>query len=154
MTNIRLFLKIILYCGLALLASCEEYKSVIPDTAVYVERNPLVDADALQLNVAGGFDEIKKATKQTDRLGYAGILIYHGLDDEIYAFDLACTKEVKRTVRVVTDSLVTGQAVCPVCGSVFNVAYGSGNRLSGDAPEGLRRYRVRMVGGSIIVTKD
>lgn len=152
MTNIRL--KIILYCGLALLASCEEYKSVIPDTAVYVERNPLVDADALQLNVAGGLDEIKKATKQTDRLGYAGILIYHGLDDEIYAFDLACTKEVKRTVRVVTDSLVTGQAVCPVCGSVFNVAYGSGNRLSGDAPEGLRRYRVRMVGGSIIVTKD
>ena len=152
MTNIRL--KIILYCGLALLASCEEYKSVIPDTAVYVERNPFVDADALQLNVAGGFDEIKKATKQTDRLGYAGILIYHGLDDEIYAFDLACTKEVKRTVRVVTDSLVTGQAVCPVCGSVFNVAYGSGNRLNGDAPEGLRRYRVRMVGGSIIVTKD
>ena len=152
MTNIRL--KIILCCGLALLASCEEYKSVIPDTAVYVERNPLVDADALQLNVAGGFDEIKKATKQTDRLGYAGILIYHGLDDEIYAFDLACTKEVKRTVRVVTDSLVTGQAVCPVCGSVFNVAYGSGNRLSGDAPEGLRRYRVRMVVGSIIVTKD
>lgn len=152
MTNIRL--KIILYYGLALLASCEEYKSVIPDTAVYVERNPLVDADALLLNVAGGFDEIKKATKQTDRLGYAGILIYHGLDDEIYAFDLACTKEVKRTVRVVTDSLVTGQAVCPVCGSVFNVAYGSGNRLSGDAPEGLRRYRVRMVVGSIIVTKD
>lgn len=152
MTNIRL--KIILYCGLALLASCEEYKSVIPDTAVYVERNPLVDADALQLNVAGGFDEIKKATKQTDRLGYAGILIYHGLDDEIYAFDLACTKEVKRTVRVVTDSLVTGQAVCPVCGSVFNVAYGSGNRLSGDAPEGLRRYRVRRSGSYITITKD
>lgn len=154
MTNRRVLFGAIATVALAVFASCEEYKSVIPDTAVYVERNPLVDKDAFNLNAIGGFDEIKSMSKQTDRLGYGGILIYHGLDDNIYAFDLACTKEVKRSVRVVTDSLVTGQAVCPECGSVFNVAYGSGNRISGDAPEGLRRYRVRISGSYITVTKD
>lgn len=149
----RINLKLIIAL-LVVLTSCEDDKSIIPDAPVYVERNWLIDADAMQLSGISGFDEITTGTKSSDRLGYGGILIYHGLDDVIYAFDMACTNESKRNVRVVTDSLVTGQAICEKCGSVFNVAYGSGNRISGDAPEGLRRYRVRRSGTTIYVTKD
>lgn len=137
------------------MTGCEDDKSIIPDSAVYIERDTRVDPDALILRTPGGYDKITSVKKQTDRIGYGGILIYHGLNDQMYAFDLACPKEVKRSVKVVPDSLVTGEAICPVCGSVFTVAYGSGNRIAGDAPEGLRRYRVQgNYMAVIIVTMD
>ena len=95
----------------------------------------------------------------TEFTGFGGILLVAGADNGDYsavlAYDLACPVEAKPTVRVYVDD-ETFDAVCPQCGSRYNVCEGFGGPVSGPAAErkyGLRRYRALSgdMGGYIIV---
>ena len=78
----------------------------------------------------------------TDRLGYGGILVIHGLGENIlnlYAFELACPNEAVSNIRVKPESSGL-TAVCPECKAVYNIA-------SGGAPHSgskfwLKRYDI------------
>lgn len=131
------------------LGSCNYKESSIPERSVYLERN--LNTQALELRTIGGYKTYTVAEQYGDALGYGGLLVIYGFDQTYYAFDLACPNELKSSVRVVPDN--SGQAVCSSCGSVFSIGYGSGNRLSGPAKEGLRKYQVssyESVSGRII----
>lgn len=80
--------------------------------------------------------------------GFGGILLISGLEGQDYntplAYDLACPVEVKSDVRVYIDS-ETFEAVCPECGSRYDVCEGRGRPVSGEAHQrnfGMEMYRV------------
>jgi predicted RNA-binding Zn-ribbon protein involved in translation (DUF1610 family) len=89
-----------------------------------------------------------------DRIGFGGILVVNGIGSNsqvnIYAYDMACPVEVNRNVKIKPDD--TGlTATCPKCGTVYNIAYGRGNPVSGNkfllraypvSPTGSNRYLI------------
>ena len=88
---------------------------------------------------------------ESDRIGYGGILVNIGADGLYYSFDMACPYEVKSTVRVYPNEI--GQAVCESCGSIFNIAFGNGEPISGPAKETLKRYRTTLSGDILYISR-
>lgn len=83
--------------------------------------------------------------------GFGGVLLISGMDpfttqtDVPLAYDLACPVEAKPDIRVEIEGELY-QAVCPECGSRYDVTMGGGSPLAGPAATGkykygLRRYR-------------
>lgn len=95
--------------------------------------------------------------------GFGGVLLINGMDpftattDTPLAYDLSCPVEVKPSVRVEIEG-ERYEAVCPVCGSHYDVTMGGGSPLSGPAATdkykvGLRRYRCLPTGsGGYLIT--
>lgn len=95
--------------------------------------------------------------------GFGGVLLIGGMDPYsgdtgvTLAYDLACPVEVEQNVRV----RINGEnfnAVCPVCGSVYDVTMAGGAPVSGPAAApsarySLQRYQVLATtyGGYVIV---
>jgi hypothetical protein len=140
-----------LVCLLALpFASCDDtFRSSIPD--YYVN---------LQLNLTTTYPNFKspnhylvfnKRINVTDGIGYGGILVFCGWDNNYYAFDLACPKESNSKIIVHPNDL--GQAICDSCKTVFDVSYGVGNPISGPAKETLRRYKANLSGDILYITR-
>ena len=80
--------------------------------------------------------------KETDRIGFGGILVCTTYEAKYLAFDLACPYEVKQDVRVKVDGMF---AVCEKCGSKFNIyddefAY----PVEGPAKHGLKKYKTTL----------
>ena len=100
---------------------------------------------------------------QTSATGFGGVLLISGMDpftattDTPLAYDLACPVERKSDVRVEIESDMY-EAVCPICGSHYDVTMGGGSPLSGPAATGntkygLKRYRCIPSGnGGFIIT--
>lgn len=93
---------------------------------------------------------------QGSATGYGGVLLIGGMDpftsepNVPLAYDLACPVERKPTVRVYIDP-ANLDAVCPECGSHYNVVTGGGAPVSGVALTGQRKYglrRYQCLGGS------
>ena len=92
--------------------------------------------------------------------GFAGVLLLMGYDftTQTYntpvAFEIACP--VENRVDVTVDyNADTFEAVCPKCGSHYNVLEGGGAAVSGTAYErhyGLTRYRVTADNGGYLIT--
>lgn len=87
----------------------------------------------------------------TSATGFGGVLLINGVDvfttesDVPLAYDLSCPVEAKADIRVGIDA-ETYDAVCPKCGSHYDVVTGGGGPLSGPAAQrdhkyALRRYR-------------
>lgn len=80
--------------------------------------------------------------------GFGGVLLISGMDpftattDIPLAYDLACPVEVKPDVRVEIDDELY-EAVCPKCGSRYDVTMGGGTPLSGPAATGSTKYGLR-----------
>ncbi len=73
-------------------------------------------------------------------VGYAGLLIFRNQEGQIFAYDLCCPKERSKTVKVIPNS--RGEAVCPVCCSVYSIWTGFGNVVSGSSTLTLQKYNV------------
>ena len=84
----------------------------------------------------------------TSATGFGGVLLINGMDafttqaDVPLAYDLSCPVEAKADVRVKVEGEAY-DAVCPVCGSHYDVVTGGGTPLSGPAAEGDRKYALR-----------
>lgn len=80
--------------------------------------------------------------------GYGGVLLIGGMDPYTgdtnvpLAYDLACPVECNPDVRVYVDTS-TYEAVCPVCGSHYDVCMAAGAPTSGPALTGKHRYRLQ-----------
>lgn len=95
--------------------------------------------------------------------GFAGILLIMGMDpfnagDIIpLAYDLSCPVECKEYIRVHIDHS-TLEAICPQCGSHYDVTMGGGTPTAGPALDGtpryaLQRYHAYPSGGGYIITR-
>lgn len=99
---------------------------------------------------------------QTSYTGFGGVLLIGGMDpftgntNVPLAYDLACPVERDPNVRVQID-LESLEAVCPQCGSRYDVVMAAGAPCGGEALNGTRRYGLRrfrcvptMTGGYVI----
>ena len=94
--------------------------------------------------------------------GFGGVLLMMGLDSSTgsyapIAFDAACPVENRMDIIVAVDS-ENFDAICPQCGSHYDVLMGSGGPLSGPAithKYGLRMLKVRTTGnGGYLITSS
>lgn len=97
--------------------------------------------------------------------GFGGVLLIGGMDpfsgetNVPLAYDLACPVECKADIRIKVDAS-TFEAVCPECGSKYDVTMRGGAPISGPAADGKYRYALRrynclpaQYGGYIIVNR-
>ena len=140
-----------LFAIIALLSvSCNDnIRSSIPDYPVYLNLNLTTTYPTFRDN-PGQYLLFKTRVFETDRVGFSGILVYCGWDNNYYAFDMCCPYEAKQTVRVYPNDV--GQAVCEKCGSVFDIGYGIGNPSSGPTKEVLKRYRTTLSGDNLVIS--
>lgn len=124
----------------------------IPPYAVYLPFN--TEADWITYGVAGAASHKQFIKSQRipanypwtamSMTGFGGILLCTDYMGNPVAYDLACPVECRQDVRVAVDNN-TGQAVCPVCGSHYDIFGTYGYPLSGPAHErhyGLQVYHV------------
>ncbi|MBO4369770.1 MAG: hypothetical protein J5808_00220 [Paludibacteraceae bacterium] len=77
--------------------------------------------------------------------GYSGVIVVRAYDNMLYAFDACCPHECRKDVAVTLDGYF---AVCPQCGSNFEIGNGSAIPSKGPATERLKAYRVSDYGNS------
>jgi Ferredoxin subunits of nitrite reductase and ring-hydroxylating dioxygenases len=96
------------------------------------------------------FFTINNINISSQRVGYAGVLVYHGVDGNYYAFDMACPHEASRNsiIQMSDDGIY---AVCPTCKSKYDISHGIGNPVEGPSRFTLRRYSVSRVGNKLYV---
>ena len=130
---------IVILCILLVWISCDNvnYRSSIPNTpvnyTVYITRehpNFVID---------NGFQtmRITKRTFLEDYIGYAGLLIWVGMDNAYHAVDLCCPNCVKRDKPLIVDGLY---AKCELCGEEYDISYGYAIPTKGLTKEPLKRY--------------
>lgn len=71
--------------------------------------------------------------------GYKGILVYHGYDDEYYAFERCCTYDARITDARVWVTENGSMLYDSICGSTYFIQDGSPT-VEGPATQSLRRY--------------
>lgn len=119
------------------LTACEGYVSSIPDRDVYFKRNIRTE----KLTPFGAYMYVTEPVYAVDRIGFGGLLIYHAQDNNFYAVDLACPKEVNWSIRISPpDDL--GMCKCETCGEVYDMTFGQGSPTKGISKEPLRHYTV------------
>lgn len=128
-------------------ASCDDkYISSVPDMPVFL---------TIDLNVHNTFRNsnnralvFDKPIKQGEAVGYGGLLVYTTTDSKYMAWDMACPHEKDQKAIVELEQKNTNDnvyyAICPVCGSKYELLYGIGNPISGPSKEILRPYKVRL----------
>lgn len=136
-----------------LFPSCETtYRSSIPDAPAYIEINlDFEDADLLPLQASKLFTRSQNINLAVERPGYGGILVYHALDNNFHAFDASCPNEASPStlIQIDADRL---HALCPKCNSRYDLSYGNANPVGGPSREPLKRYKVLVSGGKVVVT--
>ena len=81
-------------------------------------------------------------------VGFGGVLLIGGIDpftsetNVPLAYDLSCPVECSQTVRVAVNQ-ENLEAVCPVCGSHYDVITAGGSPVSGPALTGKYKYGLR-----------
>ncbi|MDR3142005.1 MAG: (2Fe-2S)-binding protein [Tannerellaceae bacterium] len=139
------------------ISSCDKkYVSNIPNFPVYLELDlRFEDRDLLSVQAYKVFTS-KNINQAIEKTGYGGVLVYHGLSTaatSYYAFDISCPHEANRSVVVEVDDAGI-YAVCPKCGSKYELLNGIGNPVSGPSQqEGyyLKSYTVTANGDKIII---
>ena len=87
---------------------------------------------------------------QGESVGYGGVLVVHNMLGEYQAFDRACPYEVRSNVLVEVDNEIL-YAVCPVCGTKFDIGTGNGSP-NGASKFYLLRRNVTQSGTKLIVS--
>ena len=137
-------MKRFLFSLLILLAcSCSKFEeSDIPYAPVYLE----IDLRFGDKDLVGIYNHksITKARTAGEKTGYAGVLVVCGIDSygntTYFAFDLCCPHEAKRNITIEPNN--TGTAICPECGTEYDIAYGTGAPVKGVSKYPLRKYAV------------
>lgn len=125
--------------------SCKQQEEYIP----YVPVNFTVDLNQFNDLTTTGYSMKYPG-------GYAGVIIYCQFYDVsnppnslYYAFDAACTVEVKDSCSVESEGNNLN-ATCPCCGSVYSLM--DGYPISGDASIALKRYNVNILGNKLYIS--
>ena len=123
-----------------ILTACENtnYRSSVPNTPVnyivYITR------EHPNFVVENGFQSmsITERTFQEEYIGYAGLLIWVGMDNTYHAADLCCPYCVRRDKPLYIDGLF---AKCEICGEQYDISYGYCVPTKGITTEPMKIYR-------------
>jgi nitrite reductase/ring-hydroxylating ferredoxin subunit len=84
---------------------------------------------------------ITKKRFEREYIGYAGLLVWIGMDGNYHAADLCCPHCIKNSKPVEVDGLY---AICPICNEQFDLSFGFAIPTKGITDEPLRRYQTRL----------
>ena len=82
--------------------------------------------------------------KETDRFGYAGVVVYIDGFGTYSAYDMACSQDEP----VEVDGML---ATCPLCGEEYDLGTGYATPQKGISDEALRRYDLIVSNGVITI---
>ena len=124
---------------LLIFSSCEDVnrRSSVPNMPVsytlYITR------EHPHFVVDNGFQAITITQKHffEDYIGYAGLLIWVGMDNSYHAADLCCPYCVQKNRPLEVDGFF---AVCQLCGEHYDISYGIGFPTKGITDEPLKLY--------------
>lgn len=133
-----------------LLISCNgsNYISSVPSVPVYYSLNVMAEDPTFVPANTGAYKLVTAPRYATDHIGYAGLLIYIGMDMNHHAFDLACPHCLSIAHHLEVDGMY---AVCPVCGEEYDISYGYATPTKGIVKEALRRYRCSWNGTTLTI---
>jgi hypothetical protein len=146
--------RIFIICSLLLLShfSCtDEYDNPIPSFPVYLNLDlTFEDKELKAIPSCKAYTDRDINPALGERTGFGGVLVIHTVLGEYKAFDRACPYEVQAGVTVEVDDAVL-YAVCPRCGSKYEIGFGTGSRSEGVTTHGLRPYGTALSGSKLIV---
>ena len=132
--------KVVIFALVLGLSACEDvtYRSSVPEMPVrytlYISR------EYPNFIVENGFQTLPAITApkfEGDFVGYAGLLVWVGMDNAYHAADVCCPNCLKRNTPVEVDGFY---AVCPMCGEHFDLSYGLCVPTKGKTHEALKIY--------------
>jgi nitrite reductase/ring-hydroxylating ferredoxin subunit len=131
--------------------SCEKVENPIPVQRVYLNLDLTFEDKELKAVPSCKAFTIKDANlAQGESVGFGGVLVIHNMFGEYKAFDLACPFEARQDVLVEVDNEIL-YAVCPVCGTKYDVGTGNG-APNGKGRHYMRTYNVIQNGNKLVVT--
>lgn len=151
-------MKRFLSCLLVLLAlSCTKtIETTIPYCPVYLELDLTFQDRALKEMQAYKIYTQSNIDQDGERTGFGGVLVYHGLNNNggageaYYAFDAACPYEAQVNIKVEVDENRI-YAICPKCGSKYEILNGIGNPIEGPSKNYLQQYPVTPMGNKLYI---
>lgn len=145
--------------------SCDDtIVSSIPEASVYftcdMAQSPYyllktASNNFFEVHPAGGGFMIKSVIGEftgsnfSFHFGYSGLIIGNSFFNGFCAYDLCCPHEHDRSIMVNVEK-DTGKAVCPSCGTVYDLNNG-GIPVEGKSKEALKRYDTYLNGQTLIV---
>ncbi len=130
--------------------SCEKsQQSTIPDVRVNFSCN-IVQSEFAAIQIPGQFVKVSRDNHNVN-VGYGGLIIGQSIypDNGYCAFDAACPVECDTKVSVNILDLGINGAICPSCGTTYNLSnFGFSNEKD---REPLKRYRVSVSGNTLQV---
>jgi nitrite reductase/ring-hydroxylating ferredoxin subunit len=131
--------------------SCEKMENPVPNWRVYLNLDLTFEDKELKAVPAYKAFTIKDANlAQGESAGFGGVLVVHNMFGEYKAFDLSCPYEARQDVLIKVDNEIL-YAVCPVCGTKYDVGTGYGAPI-GMGRHYLRIYTVTQNGNKLLVT--
>ena len=127
----------ILLCSLL---GCEDFNNQNPVPYVPVSYTLKITEEHPHFMIDNGYQTmtITRTKFEREYLGYAGLLIWIGMDGNYHAADMCCPNCVNKTKPVEVDGLY---AVCPTCEEAFDLSYGYAFPTKGKTKHPLRHYQ-------------
>ena len=130
-----------LYIGLVfILLSCEDTNNMNPVSYVPVNYTLNITQEYPHFVVDNGYNVMTITKTRFDReyIGYAGLVVWIGMDGQYHAADLCCPHCLLKHKPVEVDGFY---AICPKCEEHYDLSYGYANPTKGMTKFGLKMYR-------------
>lgn len=130
-----------LYIGLVfILLSCEDTNNMNPVSYVPVNYTLNITQEYPHFVVDNGYNVMTITKTRFDReyIGYAGLIVWIGMDGQYHAADLCCPHCLLKHKPVEVDGFY---AICPECEEHYDLSYGYANPTKGMTKFGLKMYR-------------
>jgi len=142
----RLFISICL-----IITACAEHQNPVPNYPVHINVDLTYRDKELRDVPSSKAFTLKNININFEQVGFGGVLVVHAIDDQYYAFDLSCPYEASRTTLVEADEN-TLTAVCPRCGTKYDIGFGGSGAPNGVSSHYLKRYTVTGSGSQLVVS--
>lgn len=122
------------------LLACESHSIVnpVPNYPVSMELSILGEYPHFTTANIGAHLTFTTPRYPTERVGYAGLLLFVNFNEAYSAFDLCCPHCVDRFHPIEVDGMY---ATCPICGEAYDLTYGLGVPTKGIAVNYLKTYK-------------
>ena len=125
---------------LFMLLSCENTNNMNPVSYVPVNYTLNITQEYPHFVVDNGYNVMTITKTRFDReyIGYAGLIVWIGMDGQYHAADLCCPHCLLKHKPVEVDGFY---AICPKCEEHYDLSYGYANPTKGMTKFGLKMYR-------------
>ena len=130
-----------LYIGLVfILLSCEDTNNMNPVSYVPVNYTLNITQEYPHFVVDNCYNVMTITKTRFDReyIGYAGLVVWIGMDGQYHAADLCCPHCLLKHKPVEVDGFY---AICPKCEEHYDLSYGYANPTKGMTKFGLKMYQ-------------